>query len=197
MNKSGLIKFVFVFIAAAVSLYFMITVNGSGFDSVFNIVMIFDFIIALAIYMFSNRKKVIKNKFIYNVTFELLSVFSLIYILFFMYSQISCYFSIDCEIEPNTIFTLIYPVLFFIMVLFSFRDIFNKTYKNNDILTILVSILIIFIHCRYYLEPAFTNDLIGNDSYVQHDYYYVAQNYVYFVIMYLVILIHRKVNKAT
>jgi hypothetical protein len=71
----------------------------------------------------------------------------------------------------------------FIMLLFGFGDIFNKTNKANDILTIVASSLIILIHLRYYLDPSFIHRLNGGEQFIYYSYQYVTQNYLYFIII--------------
>ena len=122
-------------------------------------------------------------------------IFSTLYFLYFSYSEITCYFSNICDLESSTVFTIIYPIFLFMALFFSLSDVFNKTNKANDILTIIVSLLIILIHLRYYFEPKFIHNLVENGAYNQYSYYYVIQNYIYFVAMYLITLLHHKVNK--
>ncbi|MDD4608330.1 MAG: hypothetical protein PHD10_04300 [Bacilli bacterium] len=196
MNKRGLVKFIFILIASIISFYFMITTSDSGFESMFDLIMIFNFLFALTMFMFSKRNKIKRNKFIYNVSLIILIIFSTIYFLYFVYSHISCFFDIHCGIESYTFFSIIYPIFLFMMILFNFEDIFNKTNKTNDVLAISVSLIIIFIHLRYYLDSSFVHRLIDNNAYHQYSYHYVVQNYVYFIVMYLIVLIHYNVNKV-
>ncbi|MFA5407414.1 MAG: hypothetical protein WC343_01425 [Bacilli bacterium] len=196
MNKRGLAKFVFVLMASIASFYFMLD-SDSGFDSMFNSVMICNFILALTIFMYSNKNKIVKGKLVYDVILILLLLFSLAYSINFIYSEIAYLFNISYSTETSTTFTIIFPVFLFIMILFSFKDIFNKTDKVNDILTIVVSTIIILIHIRYYVDPNFIHKIIKSDSYIQSSYYYIFQNYIYFVVMYFVVLTHRFVNKVS
>jgi hypothetical protein len=83
------------------------------------------------------------------------------------------------------------------MLLFSFSNIFHKTNKINYILTIVVSIIIILIHLRYYFDPNFANNLIDGSEGTKYSYIYIIQNYIYFTIMYIIVLIHEAINKAS
>lgn len=195
MNKRGILKFVFVFIVTSVSFYFMINTSGI-IDSIFNLTIALDFLITLTIYMYLNKNKIKKNKFIYDVILMLMMIFSALYIFYFIYSIISYSFSPSYNTEWNFVFAAIYPIFLFLMILFGLGDITHKTNKENDILTIIVSILILLIHASYYLEPNFVHKLTGNHSFDSFSYDYIAQNYIYFVIMYFVTFVHYIVNRT-
>jgi hypothetical protein len=194
MNKRGLVKYIFVLMAAAISIYFL-TANDTGFNGMSPIVLLFMFLYALPIFMFRYKNKIKKCKFIYDVILMLLMIFSIGISIFFLYNEIACYFKTDCFIELTPIFTALYPIFLFLMLLFGTTDIFHKTNKANDIFAISVSSLIILIHLRYYFDPNFAHKIIESESYNQFRYYYIAQNHVYFVIMYLIVLLHHRVNK--
>jgi hypothetical protein len=197
MNKKEIIKFIFVLLAAVISFDFMIKTEEVGLNSMFNIVNVIDFFFALTIFMFYNMKKIKRYKFIYDVTLMLLMVFSAALVIYFLYSLISCFISINCSMENTTFFIILYPTILFLMLLFSFSNIFDKTNKINCILTIGVSIIIILIHLRYYFDPNFANNLIDGSEGTKYSYIYIIQNYIYFTIMYIIVLIHEAINKAS
>ncbi len=197
MNKNGVIKFMFVLAAVLVSYDFMLKTAEVGLDSMLNIVNVIDFLFALTIFMFYNMKKVKRHKFVYDVTLMLLMVFSAVWIFYILYVLISCFISITCSTESITFFMMIYPTILFLILFFSFEDIFRETSKTNYILTIVVSIIVILIHLRYYFDPNFSNNLTDGDNGVQYSYVYVIQNYIYFAIMYTVVLVNQAINKAS
>lgn len=145
--------------------------------------------------MFYNMKRIKKFKFIYDVILMLLIVFSTLVILYILYTSISCFSSVNCLMEDNVLFIALYPTILFLLLLFSFNDIFHKTNKTNYILTITLNTIILLIHLRYYFDPNFINNVLDGDLGIQYSYVYVAQNYVYFIIMYIVILSQKIINK--
>jgi len=195
MNKKEIIKFVFVLLTVVCSFNFMLIIEEVGLDSMFNIVNVIDFFFALTIFMFCNMKKIKRHKFIYDVTLMLLMILSAAWIFFFIYSSISCLVSINCSMESSAFFIILYPAVLFLMLFFSFSDIFNKTNKTNYILTIVVCIIVLLVHLRYYFDPNFANNLIDGNEGAQYSYVYVIQNYIYFAIMYIVVLTQKIINK--
>lgn len=195
MNTKEIIKFVFVLIVVIISFNFMLRTEEIGLNSMFNILNIIDFFLALTIFMFYNMKRIKKFKFIYDVILMLLIVFSTLIILYILYVLISCFSSVNCSMEDNVLFIALYPTILFLMLLFSFNDIFHKTNKINYILTITLTTIILLIHLRYYFDPNFINNVVDGDLGTQYSYVYVVQNYVYFIIMYIVILSQKIINK--
>lgn len=193
MNRRGLIKYIFICATAIISFYFM-TTNDVGFGNALGLPMIFAFFFALTIFMFFKKEKIIKHKFIYDVILLLMMIFFIVCSLYVIYTDITCYFNASCSINLESNSTMIYAILLFAMLLFGLGDIFSKTNKVNDILTISVSSLIILIHARYYLDSNFIHNIVEGD--ILYSYYYISQNYIYFIIMYIVVMMHRRVNKT-
>lgn len=189
MNKRGIVKFLFVFAAVLISFYSIIKNYGS-------IGLGFQIPIAMTIYMYFIKDKIKRNKFIYDVILMLLMVFSTLFVGYFIFTIIGCMFQPSCGNEWNSVFLGIYPVLLFLILLTSINDIKQKTNKVNDIFTIVASGLILLVHANYYFEPYFIHRLMG-DSFLQDSFDYVAQYYVYFVILYFVVLVHHRVNQGT
>lgn len=192
MNKRGIFKYIFIFAAAFISFYFMIK-TSEVFENMLNITLVILFLVALTIYMYFNKNKVKKNKFAYDVTLMLMMVFSALFMVYFIYSIISCLLNPACGDAWNSLFLGIYPILLFLMLMFGIKDMKHKTNKTNDVLTIVSSSLIILVHLIYYLEPNFIHKL--NSTFFIYSFDYISQYYVYFVIMYFVVLVHYRVNK--
>ncbi len=195
MNKKEIIKFIFVLLVVIVSFNFMLRTEEIGLNSMFNMLNIINFFLALTIFMFYNMKRIKKFKFIYDVILMLLIVFSTLVILYILYTSISCFSSVNCSMEDSVLSIALYPTILFLMLLFSFNDIFHKTNKINYILTIILATIILLIHLRYYFDPNFINNVLDGDLGIQYSYVYVVQNYVYFIIMYIVILSQKIINK--
>ena len=183
MNKRALIKFSLLFFAFLIPPFLMIVVTGE-FGSIFNPILILDLVVALSIFMYDSRKRIKKHNFIYNVINLLLIVVSVAYIGYIILSTIMCNLGPECTINIFTIIGVLYPIPLILVILYSFKDIFNKTNKTNDYLTILVSTMTILIHLRYYSKT----DIFDS-------YNYLGQNYIYLYTMYLLVLIHYKLNK--
>lgn len=197
MNKRGTVTFLFVFLATLISFYFMtFTSRILDVSSIGMIALLF--IISLTIFMYQELKhlKKPKLKFIYDVVLMLLTFCSIGIIIFIGITYTSCVFSINCSYDINTIFSTIYiPVLLSIFLL-SIPSVFGKTNKLNDYLTIIASIIVILIHIRYYRDPNLLNNLYPNPN--NEDYFFfIYQNYIYFVIMYITTIIHKFINKVS
>ena len=194
INKSGLIKYIFIFIAIFISLYFSGEMFYQSGIKGFSLIILFNSLLVLTIYMYSNKDRIKKFKFIYDV---ILILFSLLYIFLFLYiiwGYIICFSNYNCSPEFQGI---LFIALSLMMLVFNFKDIFHQSNKTNDILTIIVSLLIILIHLRYYYDPYLVYYLIKEDFYQEYLYNYVTQNYGYFTMMYFILLIHRKINQMT
>lgn len=197
INKSGLIKYIFIFIAIFISLYFSGEMFYQSGIKGFSLIILFNSLLVLTIYMYSNKDRIKKFKFIYDV---ILILFSLLYIFLFLYiiwGYIICFSNYNCSPEFQGIFLILFIALSLMMLVFNFKDIFHQSNKTNDILTIIVSLLIILIHLRYYYDPYLVYYLIKEDFYQEYLYNYVTQNYGYFTMMYFILLIHRKINQMT
>src|SRR5690554_2109684 len=96
MNKRGFIKYIFVFIAVFISLYFMgEMVYKLGIDG-FSLVILFNLLLVLTIYMYSIKDRIKKNKFVYDVILILLIIFSMLWFLYLIFSYVICFFNYNC-----------------------------------------------------------------------------------------------------
>jgi hypothetical protein len=191
MNKRSLFKYILICITTILSVYFLITEKNIGFGI---LPMIIPFMFAIAVFMFSKKEKVKKFRFIYNVVLLLLMIFAIGLSLHIILNEIKYFIDHSCCANSMSIFVIIYLMLLFNLLLFCISDIFNKTDKVNDILTIVVSLIIILIHIRYYLDPHFIYRIIEGNEYLIYSNNYITQNYIYFIIMYAVVFLHRKFN---
>ena len=93
----------------------------------------------------------------------------------------------------NYIFSYIYFILLFSVFIFNFIENDNTIINSN--LIIISSIIISLIHIYFFLNPYLRN----NASDIWYADYgssiFVEQNYLYFSIMYLIIIINKFYNK--
>lgn len=197
MNKRGTITFLFVFLATLISFYFMtFTSRVLNISSISMIALLF--IIPLTIFMYQELKHIRnqKLKFIYDVILMLLTLFSIGIIIFLGIAFTSCSFTSNCSYDISNISIIIYiPVLLSIFLL-NIPSVFGKTNKLNDYLTIITSIIVILIHIRYYNDSNLLNNIYPNSN--NQDYFiFIYQNYIYFIIMYITVIIHKFINKVS
>lgn len=74
-------------------------------------------------------------------------------------------------------------------------DLKKETSTTNDVLTILTSLTILFIHYRFYLDKNLLHNIVSatSDSFFQKNIY-ITQYYPYFMLMYLILIINKKIN---
>ena len=162
------------------------------------------FLISLPIFMHIKYKdlKNSKIKTPYLITMTILYLISISIILFIMYD---IFFPIAYQVDENNIkiptnifikfdnFKMIFSTFLFmitswLMLLFSFIDLEKTESKTNYILTIVVSLIIIIIHIHFYINPNLKE--IINIQMVGEKASYIIQNYIYFGLMYMLILIN-------
>lgn len=195
MNKRGIISFIFVFLATLISFYFMIfTSMIFSNESIWTLLLIS--IIPITIFMYQELKyiKKPKIKFIYDILLLLLTIASIGIIIYIAYTIISCAFSENCSYELFTIYTILYIPTIVAIFLLSIPNIFRKTNKLNDYLTIIASIIIVLIHLRYYIDPNLLNNIYPNMS---GNDIFVTQDYIYFIILVVTVILHKFINRVS
>ena len=69
---------------------------------------------------------------------------------------------------------------------------------TNDLLLCIISFIIIVIHIRYYFDNSFLHNLLtitdNNNIVLQNSYSYITGYYGYFIIMFIIVLINKKIN---
>ena len=196
MNKTAYIKLVFAFLATIIFFIFL-TNSNSGIPNFFNPVIILDFILAFTIFMYINKNgHIFKNKFICNVILMLLIVISFVYASYWLFSHIFCYIGPDCGFEKLTIYIELLPTLLFLNLFLSFKDIFSKTNKVNDWLIIVISLLMIFVHVRYYFDDNILNKIVNSNYATEISEKFVFQNYGYYTFLLFISFIHRYINST-
>lgn len=195
MNKRGIITFIFIFLATLITFYFMIfTSMIFSSESIFSLLLIL--IIPITIFMYQELKYV-KNKkikFIYDIILMLLTIMSIGIVMYIVWTTLSCLFNDNCSYESYTIYTIIYIPVILALFLLSIPNIFRKTNKTNDYITIIISTIIILIHLRYYFDSNLINNIYSNIG--GYDII-VTQNYIYFIILILSTILHKFINKVS
>lgn len=196
MNKRGLITFIFVFLVTVLSFYFMIFVSKNlGAESILSLLLIS--VIPITIFMYQELKNIkgTKLKFIYDVLLMIFSIVSLLLVIYVVYTFISCNLDENCSYDIISIGVALYIPTMITIFLISISNIFRKTNKLNDYLTIITSIIILFTYLRYYLDSNLLNNIYPKSNF---EYYnFVLQNYIYYVVMYMTIIIHKFINKVS
>ena len=192
MNKKSRINLLLSLAILVLLLISFVKSEGIGIFSMLGI----DLFISLTVIMFYRRNLVKKLKFFYDVILLLMMFFSIMLIGYFAFAIISSLFNYNISYEYSTLVVIIFPLLNFNIIFFSLNNIKSKTNKNTDLLTILVSLIIILIFTRYFIDPNF----ISNNSIQDFQYYkiqYLWQNLMYATILYFLVSIHYFVNKVS
>ena len=192
MNKKSIINLLLSLAILVLLLISFVKSEGIGIFSMLGI----DLFISLTVIMFYRRNLVKKLKFFYDVILLLMMFFSIMLIGYFAFAIISSLFNYNISYEYSTLVVIIFPLLNFNIIFFSLNNIKSKTNKNTDLLTILVSLIIILIFTRYFIDPNF----ISNNSIQDFQYYkiqYLWQNLMYATILYFLVSIHYFVNKVS
>lgn len=148
------------------------------------------FVFALPIFMHYKYKKFKNTKF--NKIYLIILI--LLYILCaFILSTIE----VSYLYSMNNIFslfnslniTLIFMALSWLILFFEFDDLSNECINTDFYLTLLVSITIILIHINYCLNQNL--NVIDDVVMVEENAIYLIQNYWYFSIMYIILLLNK------
>ena len=191
MNKRNVLEIISLGIATILSIIFVLfkTNNAS---------VIFSFLYfipsAISIYMFYSFDKIKKcnNKILKII---LISIFFIliIYNLIFLYFLITSIFNSGNDIfsKINCIFSYVFFILLFAIFIFNFIENDNTAINSNMI--IISSITISLIHIYYFLNPYLRNNT--SDVWYDGSSIFIEQNYLYFSIMYIIIIINKFYNR--
>ena len=191
MNKRNVLEIISLGIATILSIIFVLfkTNNAS---------VIFSFLYfipsAISIYMFYSFDKIKKcnNKILKII---LISIFFIliIYNLIFLFFLIASIFNSGNDIfsKINCIFSYVFFILLFAIFIFNFIENDNTAINSNMI--IISSITISLIHIYYFLNPYLRNNT--SDVWYDGSSIFIEQNYLYFSIMYIIIIINKFYNR--
>jgi len=193
MSKRNILELMSLSIAAIFSIIFVLFKTNNA-----SVIISFLYFIpsAISIYMFYNFNK-IKNCKSKILKIVLMSIFAIliIYNLIFLYLLITSMYNSGNDIfaKLNYIFSYIFFILLFTIFIFNFIENDNTIINSNMI--IISSITISLIHIYFFLNPYLRN----NVSDVWYSDYgssiFIEQNYLYFSIMYIIIIINKFYNR--
>ena len=148
------------------------------------------FFFAIPIFMHYKYKVFKDKKFskLYLISFITLYVISVILLIVILGSL---YFSLNNVLRLFNSFgvTLIFMILSWLILFFEFDDLDNECTKSEFSIGVLVYITIILIHVNFCLNPNLVG--INNVNEIGERAGYLIQNYLYFSIMYIVVLINK------
>lgn len=192
MNKRNVLEIISLGIATILSIIFVLFKTNNA-----SVIFSFLFFIpsAISIYMFYSFDKIKKcnNKILKII---LISIFFLliIYNLIFLFFLIASIFNSGNDIfsKINCIFSYVFFILLFAIFIFNFIENDNTAINSNMI--IISSITISLIHIYYFLNPYLRNNT--SDVWYDDSSIFIEQNYLYFSIMYIIIIINKFYNKS-
>ena len=177
-------------------LLFIIVVLNFIFNKVLEdgLTFIMSLLFSATIAMFYKRKD-IKNK-LYNIISDLLLVTSVLALITLLVAAIQCIFNVHCSYEFTAETTILLFTSLLTLLFINIIDINKTKTKLYNILVLFVNIIVLLIYLRYYFDNSFIHNYIYiNELEMQHAYIYIYQNYIYFNILYISLLIGYFINK--
>lgn len=202
MNKKSVIQITVMSIVVILSLFFLIKMSEEN-----NISTLLLFIpSSLSIFLlykfdyFSNKKHFIYYKIIMGI----LTIYNILFLSFLVISSTSSIYSINQLGEKvlyisnifsdiNMINCIIYFVLIISTLLLCFDDLDKKINNTNFYMILISSFIVIFIHVLFFSNPYLKNST--SDTWYEGSSIFIEQNYTYFMIMYLIIIVNKFINK--
>lgn len=194
MNKN-MIKLFFVVITVLLSFFtFLSTRYENSTMSVVSVLLSLVFAIP---FIMQNKTSVIKNqkqKVIYKGIMYALYLVSFLIVLFLTLDIITSQTDIFMKFDrfKEVFSNLLFMTTSWLMLFFSFIELDEQGTRTNFALTVIVSLVIILIHLAYFISPNLKT--IINDSQIGEKAIYITQNYIYFGIMYVLLLINKLVK---
>lgn len=192
MNKRALVNLILSTVVLILLIKCFLTQTGLYSIYIFSI----DIFIVATIFMYQRKNNIKKMKFVYDVILMLMMFFSFLILGYIFYAFISQVLNNNILDDYVSILYIVFPIFNLIIIIFSFCNLFKKTNKNNDYLSIFCSVLITVIYIRYLNMPIF-NNISLNDS--NFDLYAKAinQNLPYFTSLYFLATVHYFLNKVS
>lgn len=195
MNKKY-IKLIIIIITTLISFYTFLSTRYE-YSIVSEISVLLSLIFSLPIIMHYEYSYIKKEKFktIYLTIMIILYFISFAIISLLLIEIINNQIDIFIKFETSkVIFTnLLFMTTSWLMLFTAFIDIDKEEEKVNFIITIIVLLIVILVHINYYINPNLKT--IINESTIGEKALYITQNYIYFGIMYVLILISKLVKK--
>lgn len=195
MNKKY-IKLIIIIITTLLSFYTFLSTRYE-YSIVSEISVLLSLIFSLPIIMHYEYSYIKKEKFktIYLTIMIILYFISFAIISLLLIEIINNQIDIFIKFETfKVIFSnLLFMTTSWLMLFTAFVDIDKEEEKANFIITIIVLLIVILVHINYYINPNLKT--IINESTIGEKALYITQNYIYFGIMYVLILISKLVKK--
>lgn len=194
MNKN-MIKLFFVVITVLLSFFTFLFTRYE--NSTMSIVSVFLSLVFAIPFIMQSKTNVIKNqkkKLIYNGIMYILYCVSFLIVLFLSLDIITCQTDIFIKFDryKEVFSNLLFMTTSWLMLFFGFFELDEQSNKTNFVLTIIVSLVIVVIHLAYFINPNLKT--IINELQIGEKALYITQNYIYFGIMYVLLLINKFVK---
>ena len=194
MNKNY-IKLCLVIITTLLSFYTFLSTRYEN-STVSEISVLLSLIFSLPIVMHCEYRYIKKEKIktlyltimiiLYFISFAIISLL----LIEIINNQIDIFIKFDtCNVILSN---LLFMTTSWLMIFTNFIDIDNEEETVKFIITIFALLTVISVHINYYINPNLKT--IINESTIGEKALYITQNYIYFGIMYVLILIS-KLNK--
>lgn len=191
MNRN-IVKLFFVVITVLLSFFTFLSTRYE-YSTMSAVSVLLSLVFAIPIIMHS-KMNVIKNKkikLIYRI---------IMYVLYFVSFLIILFLALDIIIYQKNLFlkfdnlkkifsNLLFMTSSWTMLFFSFVGLEEKESKTNFILNIIVLLVVILVHLNYFINPNLKT--IISETMVGEKALYITQNYIYFGIMYVLLIINK------
>lgn len=187
MKNRNILKLILLLTMVILSYFFILSNNLLWVYEYNNLIYIFLLPILLPINIYLLEKKS-NNKFTY-----LFSIINGIFLFIEIINIIKGYFEYN-----NFLIEYFYILIISYVLINSILELKRENSITNDLLLCIISFIIIVIHIRYYFDNSFLHNLLtitdNNNIVLQNSYSYITGYYGYFIIMFIIVLINKKIN---
>ena len=159
--------------------------------SIYNsiLLIIVDYILPVTICMIINYSK--KKNLFYKICMDILVAIFSLFIIFILYNLLRVSLTWDTfEVLLVSLNHIIVNILLYLNILNIKKKDDSKYFYANLIATS----IIILIYLNYYFNPLFIHNIISNDMISYYSNFYINQNYPYFLIIEICLLIYYFLN---
>ena len=125
------------------------------------------------------------------------------YVLYFVSFIIILLLALDIIVYQTNLFlkfdslkeifsNLLFMTSSWLILFFSFNGLDEKESKINFIVNIIVMLIVILVHLNYFINPNLKT--IIKESSIGEKAVYITQNYIYFGIMYILLILYNYIN---
>lgn len=206
MNKKSYIKLALIFITCLLSFFTYLSTRYE-YSQINGLTVPLSLFLAIPIFMHYKYNTIRKSKFKipYLIIMYVLYTICIIFIGYLIIDNFRSY-SIDNDgiriakdiFSVLDSLSLVFSNLLFmgsswLILMLCFNDLDKKCNNTDFILTVIVSLIIIFTHINFYINPNLTG-IIDNQR-VGENIFYITQNYSYFFIMYSIIITNKIITE--